>query len=60
MADGKDANELDVALSVGEVTVLVWLVDLAAEEGRLPDEAADLWVRTRERLSKRVEAVVSS
>jgi hypothetical protein len=53
-------NEAEVALSVGEVTVLVWLLDLAAEEGTLEGEASEIWRRTRDRLTERTAAVTGA
>ena len=57
--DLSDANENEVTLTVGEVTVVVWLLDLARGHGDLPPEAEDIWSRTRARLAERVEAVTA-
>ena len=57
--DLSDANENEVTLTVGEVTVVVWLLDLAARQGELPPEAEGIWSRTRARLAERVEAVTA-
>lgn len=49
-----DGDGRQVTLSVGEVTTLVWLLDVAAEDGALSSEADQIWRRTRERLTERV------
>jgi hypothetical protein len=48
-----DAGDGGTVLTRDEVTVLVWLLDLAAEESSLPVDAGDIWARLRERLTQR-------